>query len=449
MAMCDTNVQKLNQKCAVNRPLKMMFELVSWQVLPGACLAVGLGFLLGYYLCRKTRQSLQADNKELAAELDSVKVSGQQCEAALDAVELLHRSKNQFYYSTSHDLKQPLHALEMFTAVLQKQELNDCSKDIVRDLSEVAKDITREIDVLLDIARVDVEVLKLCPVEIDLGAETRRIANQFLRPAKEKSLQLQVTVSDDQIVHLDRALFDRILRNLIDNAIKFTDVGFVKIVADYNQDSSVILSVTDSGIGIGKEDLEGLYREFYQGKMLADSYLSGMGLGLNSVLKMIKRLNGKIDIDSSPGCGTTVTVRIPNILAGVKLPQDSLNKKPDQAIDPNLKTVLIFQTDNLVGKSTAMLIGTAGFNVLITNSLSEAYELQKTNPLDAACLEFSDASDLARRFLATLRLRNPVMPIVVMASDLKFTELCAGLSVTVLQKPVNAELLLEKIHPQN
>ena len=426
-----------------------MLDSLSWQLLLAVLFLVAFGFFLGFWLARKGQRRLLADNSELATELESVQVSADQLEVALDNIELLQRSKNQFYYSASHDLKQPLHALEMFSSVLQKQELNETSRNISRDISEVVKDISRETSVLLDIARVDVEVLKLYPVEIDLGAETRRIANQFRRYAKEKSLLLRVNTSDNQIILLDRVLFDRIQRNLLDNAIKFTDAGYVEVTADYNSDNAVVLTVVDSGLGISKEDQEGIYREFYQGKKLPESYLSGVGLGLSSVLKMIQRLNGTIDIDSPSGHGTSVVVTIPEVLAGVKVADDSISVNTDTPINANLGTILFYQSNNLVGRSTAMLIASAGYNMLVTDSLSEAYALQKSNKISSACFEFTEATDMARTFLETLRLRNPGMPIVVMASDIKTDTLFADLSVTVLQKPVDAEQLLEAIRPGN
>lgn len=108
----------------------------------------------------------------------------------LENLELLHRSKNQFDSSISHDLRQPLHALLMFSSVLQKRRLDDLSIEIVADISEAVFDITREIDALLNIARVDVEILRLHSVEVDLAAETRRIVHQFQRLAKSKGLDL-------------------------------------------------------------------------------------------------------------------------------------------------------------------------------------------------------------------------------------------------------------------
>lgn len=143
------------------------------------CGSIGYGF--AHFRSLKIVKRLITDSNGMALERESVKVTSSQLEAALENVELLHRSKNQFYSSASHDLRQPLHALSMFSSVLQKQPLDDFSKEIVADISEAVFDITREIDVLLDIARVDVEILKLFPVEVDLAAETRRIVHQFQR----------------------------------------------------------------------------------------------------------------------------------------------------------------------------------------------------------------------------------------------------------------------------
>lgn len=423
----------------------MPIEIGLWlvPVIALACFLVGYG--LGRLRSQNAVRQLATDYNEIALELELVKVSCSQIEAALENAELLHRSKNQFYSSTSHDLRQPLHALSMFSSVLQKQSLDDLSKEIVADIADAVLDVTREIDVLLNIARVDVEILKLYPVKIDLAAETKRIVHQFQRMAKSKNLELEVYTFTDDLVYLDRTLFDRVLRNLIDNAIKFTEEGYVRVTAGYSNGNSLRLTVLDTGIGISKEDQECIYREFYQGKNLTGNFLSGVGLGLNNVLKMISRLGGEINVASTGDQGTGVTVVIPNVEWGGVASNCAENIGDHRDLKEFAKSALVLESDIRVGKSTTMLLESAGYEVELASSLSEAYDIQRTHNVEVACLEFSAGEEAIRKLIEALRSVTPDMPIVVMTSNKETALKRANPDIDILQKPVNSKTLLHKL----
>ncbi len=406
--------------------------------------------LVGYNAGRNNKSTevdrLLAEKTEAALELDSILVTSQQLEAALENVELLHRSKNQFYYSTSHDLRQPLHALSMFCSVLKNQNLDDFSKEVLDEISEAILDVMREIDVLLNIARVDVGIFKLHPVEVNLEDETRRIAQQYQRRANAKGLSLQVSSSASENVSLDRALFDRILRNLIDNAIKFTDNGHVQVSLAWSGDGVVKLTVSDTGIGISREDQDYLYLEFYQGREISGNYRTGVGLGLANVLKMISRLKGTIDVESEPGSGTTVHVKIPGVHRAGKASQST---ESDQTTAPQPgveKTVLVLGENSQGGRSTIMLLESSGWKVLSADNLSQAYTLHRQHKIDAACLEPLSYDDELTKLIEALRLIVPDMPVVVLSSDKEPETFEFSPEVAVLKKPVSPEALLQRLH---
>lgn len=405
--------------------------------------------LFGYLLGRNNKSTevhrLSTEKTEAALELDSVLVTCLQLETALENVELLHRSKNQFYYSTSHDLRQPLHALSMFCSVLQKQDLDEFSKEVLNEISEAILDVMREIDVLLNIARVDVEIFKLHPVEVNLDDETQRIAQQYQRRANAKGLSLQVSSSASESVCLDRVLFDRILRNLIDNAIKFTDRGHVQVSVAWSGNGLLQLTVSDTGIGISREEQDYLYLEFYQGRELSGNYRTGVGLGLANVLKMVSRLEGTIDVESDTGDGTIVHVKIPDVRSAGK---SSQSIESDGVTTPQAdadKTVLVLGDNSQGGRSTVMLLESSGWKVLSADNLSQAFALHRQHKIDAACLEPLSHYDELTNLIEVLRMAVPDMPVVVLSSDKEPKKFGLSPDVSVLLKPVSPEALLQRL----
>lgn len=428
----------------------MRIELSLWSLLPIAIFcACGVYALIRWLHAKQLNSlnslyTLEVDKNEISLELESVLVTTRQLEATLQNLELLHRSKNQFYYSTSHDLRQPLHALSMFSSVLQKQPLDDASREIVSDISEAVLDVTREIDTLLNIARLDVDILRPCSVDVNLDSETRRIVQQYQRAAKAKGLQLQVNTTTCKVVRLDRALFDRILRNLIDNAIKFTNQGHVQVSMACTRDNVAQVSVSDTGIGISEGDRERLYKEFYRGAALPqEGYPGGLGLGLSNVSKMVSRLGGEISVEPQAQNGTTVIVDIP--FADVAEPHEGTVEVADSLHTNRGKTVLVLEYDLNAGKSTNMLLESAGYKVLMADSITAAHVYQREHEIDAACLESSSRHSVIIKLIEALRVDKSEMPVVVMAADDLMAEIQIDPPVSMLSKPVNPKVLLQKL----
>ncbi|MCC6850151.1 MAG: PAS domain S-box protein [Deltaproteobacteria bacterium] len=239
-----------------------------------------------------------------AVELDAART------AALDSV----RSKSEFVATMSHELRTPLNVILGYVDILRDAGMgpvNDEQHQTLGRVHESALQLLELIDATLAIGRLDAgrEVVRLEPV--DVGALFAEVAAS-LAPLVPAGVTLR-TAHDlgDRRPRLDRVKLATIVRNLLGNALKFTDSGVVE-VAMRAAGTDVVLEVRDTGIGMRSDELPLIFEMFRQGDGSSTRRYGGVGLGLHIVKRFTDLLGGTIGVASEPGLGTTFTVRLPS-----------------------------------------------------------------------------------------------------------------------------------------
>jgi len=229
-------------------------------------------------------------------------------QSALRAEKTANAAKTRFLAEASHDLRQPLHAMSLFSAAIAARPLDTTSKSIALKMDKAIKSLDDEIDSLLDISKLDSQAMPVDIKLVNLSKLTTLVCESIEPRASHKFLSLQVDVPPDLYVKTDADLFSRMLRNLLDNAIKYTGSGFVRCSL-HSKGDTLSLQIKDSGIGIDKDKLDLIWQEFFQ---IHDSS-PGLGLGLAMVNRIARLLAVEVQLSSSKDIGTCFELILPSV----------------------------------------------------------------------------------------------------------------------------------------
>lgn len=277
----------------------------------------GLAFLLlvGWILTDRFVRALneyEALNAGLEARVaeksEALEVQLEQTRAARDAAETANRAKTRFLAAASHDLRQPLHALGLFAARLSDRARDPEDAALVQRISTSVASLESLFSALLDISRLEAGVVAADARAMALDPLFERIANDFAPEAIEKGLRFAV-VPTRCTVRSDPVLLERILRNLVANALRYTSEGGV-VVGARRRPGQVSIEVWDSGPGIAPEHLDRVFEEFYQVGNPERDRSRGLGLGLAIVRRLAKLLGHEVDVASRPGRGSVFRLRV-------------------------------------------------------------------------------------------------------------------------------------------
>jgi PAS domain S-box-containing protein len=254
----------------------------------------------------------------------------QAAEAAQLKAEEMNRLKDAFLANMSHEIRTPLTAILGLTDVLEGQ-LHGKQSELVMMVREAGQRLERTLTSVLDLAELESHSVQMQPDEIDLTREVRQALSLFSRQADEKGLRLVTDFPGQPVsVTLDVGAVQRILTNLISNAIKFTDGGFVRVGVHPGR-TRVVIEVEDSGIGIEPDYVDKIFQEFTQESAGYTRAYEGVGLGLHITKRLVEVLGGQIALQSVKGEGTTFTVTLPYTMSGDAVSNGDAGRAPQPA----------------------------------------------------------------------------------------------------------------------
>jgi PAS domain S-box-containing protein len=233
-------------------------------------------------------------------------------------LEAANKTKDQFLASMSHELRTPLNAILGFTGTLLMKLPGPLTMEQERQLKIVqwsARHLLSLINDILDLAKVQSGKRELTFERVPVRDVVHDVAASLTSFAREKNLELgNVVAQDAEYVTTDRRSLRQILLNLTDNAIKYTDKGSVRIEVRKTQEdgrSALVVSVTDTGVGIKTEDLDRLFEAFEQLDTGNTRPTAGTGLGLHLSRSLAKLLGGELSVESEHGAGSTFLLTLP------------------------------------------------------------------------------------------------------------------------------------------
>ena len=290
-----------------------------------------------------------------------------------EEAEIATRAKSQFLAAASHDLRQPTHALGMFVARLGQLPHDAQTRHLVANLDASVRAMQDLLDGLLDISKLDAGAVQVNLHATPLNAIFEQIRLAMLDAASDKGLRLRVRPTSAW-VRSDPVLLQRILQNLVANAVRYTQQGSVLLACRPSGDgpdsgARVRIEVWDSGIGIAPEHQHQVFREFYQVGNAERDRTRGLGLGLNIVERTAHLLGHSFTLRSSLGQGTRFTLEVPLARA------DAAPPEPVQApaiTRLNGLAVMVIEDDALAAEGLVGLLASWGCTVLAADGQQQA-----------------------------------------------------------------------------
>jgi signal transduction histidine kinase len=276
------------------------FELVG--VLAGLAL---LAAIWGLVLRRRVQQQTHVISEKLAQE-ESLKIAAEQAS----------RAKSEFLAVMSHEIRTPMNGVLGMSSLLLSTDLDEEQLEFVNTIRTSGDALMTVINDILDFSKIEAGKLKLEQVAFDLRSLVRESLDVVGVSAREKKLALEASI--DEYLHSevigDPSRLRQVLLNLLSNAIKFTQQGSVhlKVVKEHLDDDSeaILVSITDTGIGISPIQQSRLFERFSQGDTSTTRRFGGTGLGLAITKRLIEHMGGTIGIDSELGAGSTFWFRV-------------------------------------------------------------------------------------------------------------------------------------------
>jgi two-component system, sensor histidine kinase len=225
-----------------------------------------------------------------------------------EVAEQANLAKSKFLAAASHDLRQPLHAMSLFVSAMEDRARYPETIEIVGNVQRCTTALDSLLQSLLDISKIDAGVITPKPENFRMVPLVGRLIAEFTHQAQAAGLTLTMDCGNPT-VHSDPALVERILRNLISNAIRYTPAGRVDIRC-YATADRVIVEVSDTGIGIPSDQQECVFDEFVQLGNPKRDRTKGLGLGLAIVRRLAELLDAAVTLSSTPGKGSTFRVTL-------------------------------------------------------------------------------------------------------------------------------------------
>ncbi|HMH16728.1 MAG TPA: ATP-binding protein [Burkholderiales bacterium] len=284
-------------------------------------------------------------------------------------LEAANLAKSRFLAAASHDLRQPLHALNLFVAQL-RTETDQAERNRVTAQIDAAVTAMNDLfSALLDISKLDAGALAPDVTDFPLASVLQRIERTFAPAALEKGLRLRMMLSDAW-VSSDLILLERILMNLVSNAIRYTARGGV-IVGCRRRGRQVRIEVWDSGIGIPEDQRENIFGEFYQVAAPGRPNREGLGLGLAIVDRLCRLLDHRLELASTLGRGSRFAVSLP-MVAAPQEPVEHAITSVAMADPVSGKLIVVIDDDALVLDAMRGLLRRWGCLVVTAESESAA-----------------------------------------------------------------------------
>lgn len=309
----------------------------------------------------KTSLALRFENLDL---IEQLQLQKEQAEKA-------NKAKSTFLAAASHDLRQPLYALSLFTSVLDETIQDPKGKNVVSQINASVHSLTNLFDKLLDISQLDAGVISVNKQDFSLSKMFDTLIQAFNPLAIQKGLTIEWP-QDYLGAHSEPELLEQILRNYLSNAIKYTPQGFIKVACDNNH-GLITITVSDSGIGMDKQDLDNIYEEFYQVDNIERDREKGLGLGLSIVQRTALLLGHDIAVSSTLDKGSAFSISVEQAKTAIVESQPTSDLQPLEQYNTSA-LVLVIDNEPDIREGLDNILQLWGYQVITAASLDKAKE---------------------------------------------------------------------------
>ncbi|MCP4155742.1 MAG: response regulator [bacterium] len=385
----------------------------------------------------KTEQAL-AETREAHKELKNAK---DEAEKAKEAAERANRAKSEFLANMSHEIRTPMNAILGFCTILEDEITNMKQKSFIEAISSSGNTLLSLINDILDLSKIEAGKMELQQAPENIASIFEEINQVFSLAAAEKELDFRLEVDDKipRALLLDGLRIRQILINMVGNALKFTETGFIKLAAHLeksttpgsNPDSNskmgfvdIKLDIQDTGIGIPQSQQQSMFGAFEQQQGQLTTKYGGTGLGLTITKRLVEMMKGKISIKSEEGKGTILSIYLNNI----PVIKESYLKMAAKAPDVNIlrfqkALILVVDDQELNRRLLAQYLDYPGLDIIEALNGQEALALAKQYQPD----------------LVLMDVKMPVMDGIEATSIMKKTPLLKEIPVIIITASIFGE----------
>jgi PAS domain S-box-containing protein len=373
--------------------------------------------------------------------------------AAREEADRANRAKSRFLATASHDLRQPLQTIRLLNASLLRIVEAPDSRDLLLQQANAIDTMTRLLNALLDISRLESGAVEPRPAPIPLAEIFAELRAEFETAARSHGLLLKFD-STAAVVSTDRILFYQMLQNLVGNAVKYTDRGTVGVTCALGDDGLTI-TIQDTGVGIPADKLERIFDEYYQVDTHGAKRM-GVGLGLAIVKEVARILDVTVRVSSRVGEGTQARVTIPSKYLLSSSPELPAEQRAGARAASSARARLILVEDNdSVRTATELFLQLEGYETRSAGSVAAAEKLFETMERGEIVIAdyHLDARNTGLEMLMQLRARAGYeVPGIVLSGDLPSVLRSVKAAVprcVFLSKPVDTIALIDSIEQLN
>ncbi|SIQ86078.1 Signal transduction histidine kinase [Rhizobium sp. RU20A] len=433
----------------------------------------------------QTNSQLEEQARELERQRDDLEMANDAIQAKAREVEQASRYKSDFLANMSHELRTPLNSSLILAKLLADNTEENLTPEQVRYAQTIqasGNDLLNLINDILDLSKIEAGHVEVHAEPVLVERMVKSLQQVFDPLASNKGLQLSIDVAADVpvVIETDQQRLEQVLRNLLANAIKFTEKGTVSLHIRPAPDGHIAISVTDTGIGIAEDQQKRIFEAFHQADSTISRRFGGTGLGLSISRELVRLLGGTLHLTSRAGEGSTFTVVLPEVFVPemaarpapamipappvmpeqgvVELPfaapprAASSRARPPAIVEDDRKQVkeqgrklLIIEDDHSFSMILRDLARDLDFQTLVAGTAQEALELARQFMPSAIVLDVGlpDQSGLSvlDRLKSDVRTRH--IPIHIISAD-DYTERALSLgAVGYALKPVQREQLVD------
>ncbi|MFK7891858.1 MAG: ATP-binding protein [Granulosicoccus sp.] len=356
---------------------------------------------------------------------------------------------NRLVAAASHDLRQPLHALGLYLGALESHVGSYQGQLILQNSFRSTEALNHLLNSMLDLSKLDAGIIEVNLAHVRLNTVFFKLRQTFEPDAEQRGLKLDVEETD-VVVHSDPVLLERILGNLVSNALAYTDQGTVSIRA-WLAEERVQIVIADTGHGIPDAEQNRIFEEYYQLHNSERDRTKGLGLGLSIVKRLTRLLDIELSLKSAPASGSTFTL---GVLAGSRELCDQLPASALNQTDTNLigLSILVIDDETDVREGMSALLEQFGAEVISLDSAESSlkYLIEHQWVPDLIIADYR-LRDNEKGDMAIEQIREEVnedVPAMIITGDTSPERLkdANASGFTLLHKPVVAHALLSKIN---
>jgi signal transduction histidine kinase/DNA-binding response OmpR family regulator len=376
-------------------------------------------------------------------------------EAKNEAIEA-NKSKSMFVANMSHEIRTPLNGVIGFIELLSQTSLSSSQLDILKNANISARNLLLIINDILDLSKIEAGKLELDPVKFNLHVMLYSVINTFNYLAEKKGIDLILDLGRDlpTTILADELRLTQILNNLLGNAIKFTEKGFIRVAIDFEPNSEsdgkvgeFTFSVEDTGIGITNSQQQKLFKAFSQADSSTSRKYGGTGLGLAISNMILSQMGSKISLKSKIGVGSTFSFKI-------NLPFNYLSDKTGSKTVDHIQRVLVVDDIAYNCMIAKTIMSDWGIEVSTASSAFEAItKIAKEDDFDLLLTDYRmpkvNGIELVREIRENLKISEEKLPVILMHSspdDADIIKESKPLGISYkLTKPLNPEELFSRL----